>query len=545
MKRTWIYTGWAVVLIAAVLLVACGPKATPTPAEEPPAPAEVSEPVTLRIGTDYIVDTLNVCTTWYGYTTHAYIHDYLWQRGTMDEYGPGLAESYETSDDGLVWTWHIREGVTFHDGVPFDAEAAAWSLNWIKEHEIPTMISGLTGFDKAVAVDATTLEVYYTEAPGTSVSQLLLDARMMPPHIWGEMSEEQIVGEGDPLDIGTGPYKLVSYTPEENMVLEANPDYWGGDLAIDRIIYQQYTNMDAAVQALIAGEVDVVQDVPSTAVDVLKEHSNISIIENPSAGLNELIINSHEEGTQPKWLLDPVVRLAIAHAVDKQQIVNAVWLGHAVIGDSIISPAMGKWRNPNIEDIPYDPDEGNRLLEEASFVDSDGDGIRESLEGEPMELRFYAEEGPVQARTLEIISNGLQQIGISATPTVMDAESMIALYPACDFDLLYWDWSISPLPDFILSVFTCAEREEGGWSDSCLCDPEYERLYAEQASEINVERRVELIHEMQQYLFDQRPYVVISHRNRIGAYRNDRFTGFLDQENILRENSLLQVRPVE
>jgi peptide/nickel transport system substrate-binding protein len=564
MKRTWLCTGWTVLVIVAVLLTACGPQPTLAPTEPPPPPAEATpaptevpltptpapaaeekEPVTLRVGTDYIVDTLNVATSWYNYSLHTLTHDTLIAWGRLDNYSPGLAESWEVSEDGLTWTFHIREGVTFHDGTPFDAEAAAWTLNWVKEREVPTMVGYLTHLKEAVAVDSTTLEIHLDAPVSSMTTEQLIYVWIMPPHIWQDMTDDQIMEEGDPMSIGTGPFKIVNFVPDEMLEAEANPDYWDGAPHVDRLIYQQYANMDAAVQALIAGEIDVIQELSPTAVDVLKEHANITVVETPSTAFDELIINSHENGTQPAWLNDQVVRLAIAYAMDKQQIVNAVWLGHAMPGVTVLSPAMGEWYNADIEDIPYDPVEGNRLLDEAGYLDTDGDGIRETPEGEPMNLRLYAEESAKAARTLEIISNGLQQVDINAPPTVMDTDSLIALYPDFDFDLIYWGWGGDPDPDFIMSVFTCAQREEGGWSDSGFCDPEFERMYAEQAMEMDHDRRVELVYEMQQYLFDKRPYIVLVYENGLSAYRNDRFTGFLEQDLILWRNSMLQVRPVK
>jgi peptide/nickel transport system substrate-binding protein len=521
------------------------PEATQAPPPTEAPTAERTEPVTLHVGTDYIVDTLNAATSWYNYTLHDLTYDTLWEWSDGDVYRPGLAESFESSDDGLTWTFHIREGATFHDGTPFDAEAAAWTLNWIVEKEVPTMIGYLTHLEEAVAVDATTLELHLDAPVGNLTTELLIFVWMMPPHIWQDMTDDQIMEDGDAMSIGTGPLKVVEFVPDESLELETNPDYWAGPLRFDRMVYQQYANMDAAVQALIAGEIDVISGVPATAVDVLKQEPNITVVETSSHSFDELIINSHENGTQPAWLSDPKVRLAIAYAMDKQQLVNAVWLGHAEPGVGVINPAMGEWRNTEIVDIPYDPAEGSRLLQEAGYVDSDGDGTRETPDGEPMELRLYAEEGSTQARTLEIISNGLQQIGITAPPTIMDTDSLMALYPDFDFDLIYWGWGQDPDPDFIMSVFTCDQREEGGWSDSGFCDPQFEQMYAAQAAEPDHAKRVQLIHEMEQYLFDQRPYIVLVYENYLGAYRNDRFTGFLEQDGILWKNSLLEVEPVQ
>ncbi len=548
MRPPWFSAILVIATLAAFLLTACGMQ-TPTPTApaggETTAPPAAEEPVTLYIGTDYIVDTLNVATSWYNYTLHDMTYDTLWEWSDSDHYRPGLAESFETSEDGLTWTFHLREGVTFHDGSPFNAEAAAWTLNWIVEHEVPTMVGYLTHLSEAVAVDATTLELHLDAPVGNLTTELLIFVWMMPPSVWQDMSDDEIMEEGDSMSIGTGPFQVVEFVPDETLELAANSGYWAGAPQIDRIVYQQYANMDAAVQALIAGEVDVVSPLPPTAVDVVEQYDYVTVVQAPSHTFYELIINSHENGSQPEWLFDPTVRLSMAYAMDKQQIVNAVWLGYAEPGVGVISPAMGEWRNSEIVDIPYDPVEGSRLLDEAGYVDRDGDGVRETPDGESMDLRLYAEEGATQARTLEIISNGLRQIGINAPPTIMDTDSLVALYPDFDFDLIYWGWGQDPDPDFILSIFTCDQREEGGWSDSGLCDPEYEEMYLAQATETDHARRVELVHEMEQWLFDNRAYIVLVYETYLGAYRNDRFDGFLVQDDILWKNSLLQAHPVE
>jgi len=215
-----------------------------------------------------------------------------------------------------------------------------------------------------------------------------------------------------------------------NMIVEANEDYYRGKPVIDRIIIQQYATEDAMVQALLAGEVDLILEVPFTAVQPLQDAENVEVVIMPSLSLDDLVINSHVNGTQPESLNDPAVRLAMDYAIDKQKIINVAYAGYGEIAASILPPAFGDWVNPNIVAIPFDPDEGSRILEEAGYVDSDGDGIREDADGNPLEYRLYAEEIGTAARVLEIISDGLREIGISAPPTLMDGD---ALHPGSPF----------------------------------------------------------------------------------------------------------------
>ena len=240
------------------------------------------------------------------------------------------------------------------------------------------------------------------------------------------------------------------------------------------------------------------------------------------------------------------MRLAIAYAIDKQQIINLAYLGNAEAASVIIPTSMGDWHNTDIKDVGYDIAAGNKVLDDAGFVDSDGDGVREFSDGTPLEYRLYATDSATNARILETIANGLSQIGISAPPTLMDEDSLIGLYPAFDFDLVYWGWGLDPDPDFAMLIFTCDQREEGGWSDSGYCNEEFEQMYAEQAITVDHETRRQLIWDMSAKLYEERPYIVLSYVKNIQAYRSDRFTGFnLAPGDILWKAGLLPAKPVE
>jgi peptide/nickel transport system substrate-binding protein len=571
MKRTWFHILLILAVAGSLLLAACAPTpepaapaeptlpAEPTQAPEPaeateapeptePPPAEAEEPVTLRVADTYIWDTANPAIGWYGYDVRYLIYDTLVEEAGISNFVPGLAESWEVSDDGLVWTFKIREGVTFHDGTALNAEEVAWSLNWTIENEIETFSFYLVNFEEVVALDDTTLQVTLSEPVG-NMEYLLMYVWILPRSVWDGMTYDDILEFEDlSAGIGTGPYKLTDWVEGEYMILEANEDYFRGAPAIDRIVWQEYATEDAAVQALLAGEVDAIASdtIPGTAIQTLEEEENIEVAIMKSTNIDELIINSHENGSQPASLNDPAVRLAIAYAIDKQQIVNVAYLGHAEAATTVIPSSMGDWHNTDVEDIPFDPDEGNRVLDEAGFVDSDGDGIREDADGNPLEYRLYATEGATAARILEIISDGLSQVGISAPPTLMDEDSLIGLYPDFDFDMIYWGWGLDPDPDFAMLIFTCDQREEGGWNDSGYCAEEFEEMYTQQAITVDHEARRDLIWEMQKKLFDERPYIVLTYYYAVEAYNSDSFTGFgLEAGDILWKSALLQARPVE
>jgi peptide/nickel transport system substrate-binding protein len=562
-NKTRFCTLLSLTLLTSLLLGACGASPEPaatTAAVEPVAaePTDVAQPtepepsgptgegVTLRVGTTYIWDTANPAFGWYNYTLRYLLYDTLVEEAGISHFVPGLAESWDVSDDGLVWTFQIREGVTFHDGTPCTAEDAAWSLNWTIENEIETFSFYLANFQEVVALDPTTLQVTLSDPVG-NMEYLLMYVWILPRSVWEGMGPDEILEFEDlAAGIGTGPYKLVDWVEGEYLILDANPDYWRGAPHIPRVIWQEYATEDAIVQALLAGQVDVVYELPRTAIAALEGRENIGLAVMPSTIIDELILNSHEEGTQPDSLNDPQVRLAIAHAIDKQQIVNVAFLGYAEPATGIIPRSMGDWFNADLVDVPYDPAEGNRILDEAGYVDGDGDGIREDPEGNALVYRLYAEDDATETRILEIISDGLAQIGISAPPTPMDEDSLIALYPDFDFDLILWGWGLDPDPDFAMLIFTCDQREEGGWNDSGYCDEEFDEMYAAQAVTVDREERRQLVWEMQKKLFDERPYIVLDYEEWVQAYRSDRFTGFgLDAGDILWKSSFLPATPVQ
>jgi len=561
---------WKLLAVMVILILAgsglagCAPSAPPTeaptqpPSEAPTeAPAEApteapteapppAEPVTLRVGTTYIWDTANPTFGWYGYTLRYLIYDTLVEEAGISNFVPGLAESWTVSEDGLVWTFKIREGVAFHDGTPCTAEDVVWSLNWTIENEVETFAFYLVNFSEIVALDDTTLQVTLSDPVG-NMEYLLMYVWILPRSVWEGMTYDDIMEFEDlAAGIGTGPYKLMEWMEGEYLILEANEDYWRGAPAIDRVIYQEYATEDALVQALLAGEVDVIDSVPFTAIQTLEGAENIGLAVMESTTIDELIINSHENGTQPESLWDPAVRLAIAYAIDKQQIVNVGYLGYADPATVIVPRSLGDWHNSDIEDIPFDPAEGARILEEAGYEDSDDDGIREDPDGNPLEYRMYGTDTATNARILEIISDGLSQVGISAPPTLMDEDSLIALYPAFDFDLVYWGWGLDPDPDFAMLIFGCDEREEGGWNDSGYCDEEFDEMYLEQGVTVDHEARRQLIWEMQEKLFEERPYIVLTYAKTVQAYRSDRFTGFgLQAGDVLWKAAFLQGGPVQ
>ena len=507
------------------------PPAQPAPQEPSPVTEEVAQEKVLRIGANYMVDTINPLVGWRNWPLRELWYDAPVEWTGMTNVEPGLAESWSTSEDGKVWTFKIREGITFSDGTPCTAEDIAWSLNYVIETKAPTLYTFIYMLEKVEALDDTTLVITTSEPLATMISLVLIYEWILPKHVWENLSVEEAFDRQElDVTIGTGPYKVTEYVKDDHMIMEANPNYWKGKPSIDKIIWMVYPNPDAMLQALMAGEIDLVgtyDPVPATSVETLQQTDGIEVLFGLGFKVNHLVFESYEGGTAPASLDDPIVRRAMAFAVDKEQIVNVAYLGYATPANSVLPPVLADYVNTEMEDISFDPVEGNRILDEAGYLDTDNDGVREYKDGEPLIYRLYGLEGGTSTRILEIISDGLAKIGIQTDVTVMLQDAMQALWPDHDFDLISRSWFIDPDPDFLLSLFTCSSRciskTECGWSDSGFCSAEYDEMYVKQATLLDYDQRKDLIWQMQDYLNEAKPYIMLFYGQDIWAYNTSLF----------------------
>lgn len=515
------------------------------------------EPVTLHVGWPGFPDTLNPAYAFLteSYTMFDYIYSTLATESPSGEYVGLLAESWDVSDDGLTWTFKLRPNVRWHNGEPLTAEQVAWNLNaFIQNPDGWVTNSGyVTGFVEARVVDENTIEIE-TEYPISNMAYRVSFLYIVyPPDFEGFTTPEELQNFTNFNAIGTGPFKLASLDKDQRIIiLETNRDYFDGQAKIDRVIYQTFDNSDAMIQALKVGDIDLIGEVPDSAFAAVSAFENVKAISLPGRSITELIINSAPADHEPtpnrnKALEDPQVRLAIATAIDKQDLVDVVLQGNGVPGVSIIPPTLGGgfWFNSDIQDVKFDLDEANRILEEAGYVmGNDGVRVKDDIR---LEMRLqYPSDQPNYPRAAEMIANWLSQIGIKATPESVDPDSLVvATNPNADYDLVIWGWGADPDPDFMLSVMTSDQFVEGGWSDSGYSNPEYDRLYLEQQKAIDPEERRKIVWEMQEMVFNDRPYIVLWYGNILQAYRSDRFTGFVESVlGIDGFQSLMNVEPV-
>ncbi len=449
---------------------------------------------------------------------------------------PGLAESWNGSDDKLTWTYKLRDGLKWSDGKPLTSEDIAWNVNTARK-EGWLNHSAATANLTATAPDPQTV-VIKSSVPDPKLPTM--DIYILPKHIWGKMSpDERDKYEGED-GVGSGPFVLEKFERGQFARFKANPNYWGGKPAVDKVVLRKFNNPDAMVAALKTGELDAAWDIPGAAFLELKKDPNIVTNEGYQGGFAEVAVNGGDGLAKPHpALLDPEVRKAMAHAIDKDTLVDRVLAGVGKRAETIVPSPDPSWVPELSEDEIYefDLDKARSILEEAGYKDTDGDGVREMPGGgRPLNFRYMERsDGETGAEIAEFITAWLDEIGIATTVKVVDDSQLTNILGKGDYDMFAWGWTPYADPDTMLDYMTCdqvsADPEDptNYYNDANLCDKEYDRLYKQQKVELDPEKRREIVHEMLTRWQQTAVYNVLWEEPDTIAYVKDRFTGWTPQ----------------
>ncbi len=493
-------------------------------------------PVVLRVGTTVDLDHDNVWAVsagndWVVATTQ---YDMLLKFDSADlSAAPSLAEGCEPDATFMEWTCTLREGLLWSDGEPLTSADVAFSYEFVIDHKIPQYKSYFAFDPVFTTPDARTL-VWTADQP-TFAPDMPPWVYIVPEHVWASHVGEDlktIKGVSSTPGVGSGPFTLSDWDQGRSWTMTRNPNYWGPEPVVDEIQYKLYTNPEALVQALKNGEVDIVDGVNPSLGDTLAADPAISLQTTVADWWLNLAFNFGGQGPEADplpALHDIRVRKAIAMAIDKQEIVDKVYLGIASPGDTIVRPASAFWHLdvPADQELPYDPAGSNALLDDAGYLDTDDDGVREDpATGEPLQIDMPASEptaGAVEAG--QLIVGYLREIGVEVNLLPVSDAKMGDYWGAGSFDAYIWYWSGDPDPNYQLFVFS--SEQCGAWSDGCWQDPVFDGYYEEQRGIMDRVARQEVVFAAQQRVYDEVPVVVLAYPSTLQAYRNDRFTGWV------------------
>ena len=482
---------------------------------------------TFRLGTSSGIDSINpyVAFNQDAYATFQYTYPILVQYDKTNlRFAPFFAKSWKSSNGGKTWTFKTVANAKWTDGQPLTAADAAWTINTDIKYQgtgaanVAGLIAHIT---RAEAPNPTTLVVHYKQAPGNVLGQFQ-QFFILPKHIWSKHTghkgaDLKTFANNAPI-VGSGPFKLVKYQKNEIALFQRNASYWGTKPQIDAFGLRMFSNDDAMISALKAHEIDAINAVPATGIKTLKS-AGFTISSVPGLDQTDFIFNSNTKKTKHRELLNLKVKEAFAHAVDRAQIIQVVFLGTAQPASSIVPAPTGSWHNPSLKPETFDLGLANKILDKLGYKRG-SDGIRVA-NGHKMS---YDVVTPTDVhsipRTFQIIQTDFKKLGVQLRQKALDSSAAFDLMTGpngkyLNFDLAMWDWTALVDPDFMLSVVTCAQWS--GWSDTGYCNKKYDRMYAQQQLTPDQNKRRAIVWNMQKYLYNERPYIWLANDNSVTA----------------------------
>jgi peptide/nickel transport system substrate-binding protein len=384
--------------------------------------------------------------------------------GAAEPFTPVLATSWETSEDGLTWTFHLREGVTFHDGEPLTADAVVASIESARATGGASFI--WAPLDTISAVDPLTVEMKLKyAAPMDLVASSLYGAWIVSPKALAAAADLAVTDpEADyyaqGIDGGTGPYTIESYTPDSEVLLAAYPDYWGGWDDVQHYDKVLATIMPEAInqqQALDGGDVDIAFSVPLENIDSYRSNADFTVLEEPSFFNYVGLFNT---GKAP--LDDVKVRQALSYAIPYEDIIQAGAQGFGTQSHGPVPAGVFPY-DASVPQYHQDLEKAKALLKEAGHED-----------GFPLEIT-YAAENQNEARFAPLLQDAFSQLGIDVTLTPMAFNQQWERAkgdPAGRQDmflLLYWPTYSDAGSDNLWSLFHSSEApffNLSYWNDS-------------------------------------------------------------------------------
>ena len=519
---------------AAAVLAGAAALSVPLPAASSSTPPD---PLTYRIGTTEECDGVNPFAASSPVSRECLRlgYDFLTWYDADYRPAPDIAESWVVSSDGTTWTFRVREGMSWHDGVPLTAHDVAFTYGLLLETREPAYSHHLAGVKSVTAPDDRTV-VIVTRRPRADL--LGIAVPILPEHVWKDVDRDALDLAGTRPFIGSGPFRIQEVQSGRVRLVanDAYPDALGGRPALDVLDFVVERDPAALVAAYRAGSLDAIAGYPPAYAAALDDAPGTTTVAAPALGRHELAFNcwsSRRSGGNP-LLLDPSVRRAVHWAVDVEKLVAAATSGLAVPGTSLLSPTQigWRWEVPEAGRYRYDPLRAKRILEDAGYSDRDGDGVREDAADRPLSFRLAALTGhPEHEVAARMIVRWCRDVGIDFRLEVRDDAGVAGdLRSGADFDAVILGRDGHVDPGFALGAFTTARIDEG--SETRYSDPLYDSLYAAQREALDpadpgdTTRRRTITDAMQKLLYRDDPSIVLWYEVNLQAYRTDAWTGY-------------------
>lgn len=429
-----------------------------------------------------------------------------------------LAESWSFSDDGLVWTFKLKEGVTFHDGTPFTSADVKYTYDAIKHPDYQGVrATDFKHIEKVEAPDDYTVVITLNMPFAPLLTKLSMG--ILPKHIFETTSIADMKQNPANMEpIGTGPYKYKEWEQGQHIILEANDDYFGEGPYIDQVIVKFYQDEQIMLAALEKGDIDYMESIPIDHVDRIKEQysDRYDIREVPYNGYRYIGLKQ----THP-ILKDIRVRKALMYGLNRNQIVEELFHGYGTVLNSNIPPVSWAYAEGELEEYEYNPEKAKELLEEAGWKEG-ADGIREK-DGEKLTFTVLLRSGNKEEEAVSLlVQEDWRTIGVEMVPEFIEYSVLLEQYlDVAQFEAYSLGWTLSLDPDFYIFFHSdCALDEQGqlvGFNDVEFNNEELDRLLEEGRTEMDQQKRKQIYWDAQKIINKELPYVFLYSKDNVSA----------------------------
>nr|QNO57355.1 HTH-type transcriptional regulator SgrR [Methanosarcinales archaeon ANME-1 ERB7] len=456
---------------------------------------------TLTAAMIFFKETVDPAVGWTGwYVRKAGIYETLFANDENMVLTPELATDYEQVSD-TEWEISLREGVTFHDGTPFNADAVVYSINRVldESNSRHTEYDFIESIDKKDDYTVTiTTEGAYAPTIASLTDPL---TSIVSPNV------EDLGTEAG----GTGPFKLVEFEPAVSMSMERNDNYWGGPVKLESATFEYIKDPQTRAYKLEAAEVDMARGIPQAEVDIIDGKSDLDVISKETVRTYFMYVNTEKEP-----LNDVRVRQAINYAINRDEIVETALEGVGGVAAKSVFPSVMPWSaNDDLVGYPHNQTEALALLADCGITDTDGDGVLD-YDGSPFEITIKTYTSRAELKpTAEVIVEQLKEIGIKASVETRDSSTLKEEVAAGNYDLALWSWGVAPTgdPDYFLSYHFDSSGKYAGWAG--YNNPEVDGWIEAARTTFDDKARWDYYKQVQAQILEDSPKIFVFYQNEL------------------------------